>query len=234
MINEEEARQKIVQNLIYYRKKAGMTQIEAAELLSYSDKAVSKWERGLGLPDVVVLIRLAEIYGTTLTELCESDHSGEKPVQEVDEEYLKFNQKRHRLITWISVGLVWLTSTILFFIFKMIFNDVKAFYLFFIYSIPASFVVILIFNLLWGQSKYNAWIESLLSWSLAFSIIITIFPLLNNPVIFYILLIPLAFQTLIILFNVLINTGRIFSKKDLRKKRRQERRRTLKQNRKAQ
>ena len=122
MINEQELRNRITKNLIYYRKKAGMTQMEVANLLSYSDKAISKWERGLGLPDITVLAQLADLYGVTISELCESDHDGEKPIKEVDDETQKIIEKRHQLITYISVGLLWLTSTILFFIFKTYFN----------------------------------------------------------------------------------------------------------------
>ena len=83
MINEQELRNRITKNIIYYRKKAGMTQMEVANLLSYSDKAISKWERGLGLPDITVLAQLADLYGVTISELCEADHDGEKPIKEV-------------------------------------------------------------------------------------------------------------------------------------------------------
>ena len=53
------------------RKGLGMTQRELAQRLFLSDKAVSKWERGLSLPDVTLLIPLAEALGVTVTELLE-------------------------------------------------------------------------------------------------------------------------------------------------------------------
>lgn len=53
------------------RKEKGWTQKELAEKLFVSDKAVSKWERGLSLPDVSILLPLAEILGVTVTELLE-------------------------------------------------------------------------------------------------------------------------------------------------------------------
>ena len=53
------------------RKEKGLMQKELAEKLYVSDKAVSKWERGLSIPDVALLVPLAEILGVTVTELLE-------------------------------------------------------------------------------------------------------------------------------------------------------------------
>ena len=53
------------------RKEKGLMQKDLAEKLYVSDKAVSKWERGLSIPDVAILVPLAEILGVTVTELLE-------------------------------------------------------------------------------------------------------------------------------------------------------------------
>lgn len=53
------------------RKRRGLTQKELAQRLFVSDKAVSKWERGLSLPDVALLIPLGKELGVTVTELLE-------------------------------------------------------------------------------------------------------------------------------------------------------------------
>lgn len=53
------------------RKEKGLMQKELAEKLYVSDKAVSKWERGLSIPDVALLMPLSEILGVTVTELLE-------------------------------------------------------------------------------------------------------------------------------------------------------------------
>jgi len=53
------------------RKEKGLMQKELAEKLYVSDKAVSKWERGLSIPDVTLLVPLAEILGVSVTELLE-------------------------------------------------------------------------------------------------------------------------------------------------------------------
>ena len=51
------------------RRERGMTQKDLAERLYISDKAVSKWERGLSLPDIALLQPLAELFGVSITEL---------------------------------------------------------------------------------------------------------------------------------------------------------------------
>ena len=50
------------------RKALGMTQVQLAEKLGMSDKSVSKWERGICLPDVSVYMELCNILGITLNE----------------------------------------------------------------------------------------------------------------------------------------------------------------------
>ena len=52
----------VAKNLVALRKNAGFTQIELAEKLNYSDKAVSKWERGESLPDIETMKRIADLY----------------------------------------------------------------------------------------------------------------------------------------------------------------------------
>lgn len=53
------------------RKRKGYTQKELAQKLFISDKAVSKWERGLSMPDISLLMPLADVLEVTVTELLE-------------------------------------------------------------------------------------------------------------------------------------------------------------------
>ena len=68
------------------RKEKGYTQKELAEKLFLSDKAISKWERGLSLPDIALLEPLADILGVTVAELLKGEriHAALEP-QEMDE-----------------------------------------------------------------------------------------------------------------------------------------------------
>ena len=67
------------------RKERGMTQRELAEKLGMSDKSVSKWERGICLPDVSVYTELCGILGITLNEFLAGEDIDEKDVKEKSE-----------------------------------------------------------------------------------------------------------------------------------------------------
>ena len=68
-MTEQEFRGKLAENLVKYRKLNGLTQAELAGCIDYSDKSVSKWERGEGVPDVFVLLRIAKLFGVSVSEL---------------------------------------------------------------------------------------------------------------------------------------------------------------------
>ncbi len=55
------------------RKEKNMTQMQLADLIHVSDKAISRWERGLGFPEITILAPLAEALGISLTELMQSE-----------------------------------------------------------------------------------------------------------------------------------------------------------------
>ena len=63
------------------RKAKGMTQLELAEKMGITDKAVSKWERDLSYPDISSLPFLAEILGVTVDDLMQIKKEAEKPSQ---------------------------------------------------------------------------------------------------------------------------------------------------------
>lgn len=68
-MSEKTRNETIAENLVLYRKLHGMTQAELADAIGYSNKSVSKWERGEGTPDIFLLLLLSEIYGITVSEL---------------------------------------------------------------------------------------------------------------------------------------------------------------------
>ena len=68
-MEDELLRSRIGRNIASYRKRARLTQAGLAERLNYSDKAVSKWERGESAPDVITLVQLSEQFGISVNEL---------------------------------------------------------------------------------------------------------------------------------------------------------------------
>ncbi|MBO7217274.1 MAG: helix-turn-helix transcriptional regulator [Clostridia bacterium] len=150
----------IAKNITELRVAAGMTQIELAEKLNYTDKAVSKWERGESVPDVSVLLRVAELFDVKLDYLVR-EHAKKRTINE-----LAIDKLRNRgLITGISIVLVWLVATVLY-----VSTDIAAVppiyrWLVFVWAVPASSIVWLIFNSIWFNKKINYIIISVLVWS---------------------------------------------------------------------
>ena len=65
----EEIKSNFSENLIKLRKSKSLTQLQLAEKLNYSDKAISKWEVGAVLPDVETLTHIADFFGLTVNDL---------------------------------------------------------------------------------------------------------------------------------------------------------------------
>lgn len=153
-MTENDFRRLIADNLIYYRKRAGLTQAEVANHINYSDKSVSKWERGDGCPDVYVMTLLAELYNVTINTLTsprsEQDEDEALVPDEIQTERTEPDAPRRSatsspFLTLLSVGGVWLVATIIFSVLNMTHLVSSKTYLAFIYAIPASFVVIEVF-----------------------------------------------------------------------------------------
>lgn len=65
------------------RKQHGMTQLELAEKMGVTDKAVSKWERDLSCPDINSIPNLAQVLGVSVEELMQVKKEAEEPVGKV-------------------------------------------------------------------------------------------------------------------------------------------------------
>lgn len=74
---EKETKFVIAKNIQKLRKEKGLTQIEFAEKINYSDKSVSKWERGEGLPDVETLLLIADLFSVSLDFLVGREEKSE-------------------------------------------------------------------------------------------------------------------------------------------------------------
>ena len=102
IVGMEELKKIIAKNLVTYRKQAHLTQAELAEKLGYSDKNVSKWERAEGVPDVLVLHQLAELYGVTVNDFF-VDHTivpsqvVDEPAPELETQPQKHKSKHHNV-----------------------------------------------------------------------------------------------------------------------------------------
>jgi len=153
----------IAKNIASLRREREMTQFELAEKLNYSDKAISKWERGESVPDIVVLKQIADLFGVTVDWLLEEEHA--KPKRST--EFLKNRFKNRSFITCISIVLVWLIAATTFVIADTFRGyGISHYWLSFLFAVPITCIVWLVFNILWFNKRLNFFIISLLMWSI--------------------------------------------------------------------
>ena len=93
-------------NIIRLRTQAGFTQAELGEKLNYSDKTISKWERGEAIPDAYVLTQMAEIFGVTVDYLLSTHDAWENP-NEVEDQEQGISRYSANVIIAIAVLGVW-------------------------------------------------------------------------------------------------------------------------------
>ena len=189
MIDKEKITNTIASNLAHYRKLSNLKQSVVAEQIGYSDKAISKWERGDGLPDIVILHQLAEIYGVKVSDLLASKKLKRLPS----------SRRNHILITLLSVGLSWLVATVVFVLLLFFGRNTSWLnrwcYMPFIYAIPISFIILLVFNKIWGKRRFSFYIVSLLVWTCGMSLHLSFHGYISNAWLFYIVCIPLQILT---------------------------------------
>ena len=166
-------------NIISLRTKAGMTQAQLAELLNYSDKSVSKWERAEAVPDAYVLKHMSEIFGVSVDYLISSHNDWEPISQKQKRRY------RSEIIVLISMAGIW---TLAFFIFIIGWILGHMLWLVFIYAVPISLITLLVFNSVWENGKRNYYIVSTLVASIFVMVYLTL--LRWNPWQLLLLIIP--------------------------------------------
>lgn len=162
MVNMEEIKKTIAKNLVAYRKQAHLTQAELAEKINYSDKAVSKWERAEGVPDVLVLKELADLYGVTVNDFLIEHVEEPKKIKNKG-----FWAKRW-LITLLSAGLVFLVATVVTVAWLLIDQNTTVPVAKYTYlaAIPVSLIVVLVFSCIWGKLWQRCVVVSALIWTL--------------------------------------------------------------------
>ena len=156
-----DVRQIIAENLIELRKLNKLTQLELAEKLNYSDKAISKWERAESLPDVEILCQIAELYGVSLDYLVTKDHEEATLEYKISKERANVNKT---IITWLSVFSAVLLVVLSYFLVLTITKH--NLWILFVWMVPLCSTLLLIFNCIWGKRKYRYIILSVLMWSL--------------------------------------------------------------------
>ena len=183
--DEETLRKTVAKNIAQYRKAHHDTQLDLATKLNYSDKSVSKWERGESLPDVYILSQIAELYGVSVSALI-----GEiQPPTESKPHY-------HMFILLLSLALTMAVATLLFSMFMICKVDYPA-WMFFVYALPVCSIICIVFTSLWWGILWQGVSVSALIWTLGLSLYLS-FELENVSLIF---LVCAALQVLTLLWE---------------------------------
>ena len=164
----EMLKDRIGANIALQRKRAGLTQAGLAEKLNYSDKAVSKWERGESMPDVLTLMQLAEQFEISVGDLLEDPdqlpgNPGklEKAMTQVSEKALKRKADKGIILS-LSTTLVWFVA--LFFFVVIYYFDIPYSWQAFFYAIPANAIVLLSLRSAWHDFRWNKALISCIVW----------------------------------------------------------------------
>ncbi len=177
-MNDETLKSQIGKNIVLHRKRCGYTQADLAEKLHYSDKAVSKWERGESVPDVLILVQLAEVFGITVGDLLsdpnalpENPGKMERVMDKAVQKTLKRKADKGIILKLTSV-LVWFVALLLFVVLSSF--DIPKTWLAFIYAIPANAIVLLSLRSAWHDFRWNLTLISAIMWGSILSIFMTV------------------------------------------------------------
>ena len=189
-INQQEL---LAKNLVYYRKASGLTQLELAEKFNYSDKSVSKWERGEGFPDVFVLKSLADFYGITV-----DDFYAQEKKKVVTQNH---SLRKQVYIKLLSVGIGWLVTLMTFFFLNTLLSESAKFqtWLTFVYGTLITGIVLLVWDFIYHHRFLRMIDTSVIIWTATASLYLTILIILesNLP---YMFLVAVPLQILEILW----------------------------------
>lgn len=193
-----ELKKNIADNLIFYRKKKGLTQLDIAEKLSYSDKAVSKWERAEAVPDIYTLKQLADLYNIKVDDLLSNDT---KRREKLTKSNAKKDKVKKILVTVLSCGLVWLIATILYIFPAIVLPEVTNTWLIFIWALAINFIILVVFSCIWSTRLHICLTVSGLIWTIFLAICLTV----GTAKIWWLFVIGIPLQILTILWFVYMN-----------------------------
>lgn len=187
----------IAKNITTYRKKMGLSQLELAEKLQYSNKNISKWEKGEATPSIFTLKRLAEVFNITVDQLITSEEVVEKT------EEPKNNRSMFGKLLWLflSNAIILVCACITIYLFGVL--EIKGFnkWLLLLYALPLSALSVFIF-IACVKKRVDITSISISGWLTALCLYLS---LPNVKGIGYIFVLMLGIQVLIPTIMLIIN-----------------------------
>lgn len=173
-MNDETLKKYIGIHIMTHRKRQGLTQAGLAEKLNYSDKAVSKWERGESIPDILTLMELAQLFDVTVDDLLKDHNALPENVGKVEqvmgmavEKTLKRKADK-RIIAHLCSILVWFIAMLAFVVLSTL--DIPKSWLAFVVAFPVNCIVLLSLRSAWHDFRSNQWLISGIMWGSLLSI----------------------------------------------------------------
>lgn len=181
----------VKENLIRLRHANGLTQIELAGKINYSDKAISRWETGEVTPDIETLDALAALYGVPVTTFFltpeEAQKKTEKPVTRAS--------RRVSLLV-LAISLVWAVALSLFFLFLPLMHNAFCIIL---WGVPATMLLLALYFHDSGHTVTRTVFLSLFVWTA----LTTAYLQTGIPPLFPILFLGIPLEALVIIFPYL-------------------------------
>lgn len=162
MVNEEQVKKYFAQKLADLMKSKGMTRLQLAESLNYSDKAVSEWERGESIPDPYTLLKISKLFSVPVDALIDKDFKyGEATVSDFP---------KRVFIPIISALGAYFVASLIFFVMKNIpFLHPYASFVFMLATV-AAFIVLTVFSAIWWRGVHQCVCVSGIIWSVGLCI----------------------------------------------------------------
>ena len=154
-------REIVSKNLITLRKKSGMTQADLSKKINYSDKAISRWEKGEVLPDLETLENVAKVYGVSVKYLIE-EHEDEIKLQSGKP------TKNEILQHILTICVIW-TILMIVFVYVKSFENV-VFWQIFIWGIPITLLYSVFFTRKWQNATVKIVLQSITIWAILISL----------------------------------------------------------------
>lgn len=171
LISEKQLKINFANRLNELRRASGMTQLELAERLNYSDKSISKWERADGIPDLYVVMQIADIFEVTPNDLV-----SDKPFKRA------MISRNKLIITFLAMAAPWLLATIANWITGLILPEFPVWY-YYIFAIPVTAIIAIVFTSIWWNRLWRFISVSALIWSIP-TCVFSLFSTSNNAFIY--------------------------------------------------
>ena len=164
MANEKRIEDLIAENIAFYRKANGITQSELAEKLNYSDKLISKWERAEGMPDVIVLKAVADLFHISVNDFYREEKR-KTPVSK--------NVKKWYVVA-LSATLLWVIATTVFVTLALALPNQFPWWLIFIYSFTGTGIVCVVWGGIYHNKLFQLISTSIIIWGVVLSVYLTL------------------------------------------------------------